>query len=115
MARTPAGSAARSELALSLGPNRWAALQEILIGRAATWAAEVAPGAVHVAHEPADAGPRLRALLGPGVQTFPQNGAGRGGRLANAAARAFASGHGPVLVVWPDLPSWRPEHAAGAI
>lgn len=70
---------------------------------------------MHVAYEPADAGPWLRALLGPGMHAFPQNGAGPAGRLANAGARAFASGRDPVLAVWPDLPTCRPEHAAGAL
>ena len=27
----------------------------------------------------------------------------------------FAAGGGPVLVAWPELPRWRPEHAEGAL
>ncbi len=115
MARAPRAGAVGNELEPLLGSERWVALQRILISRATAWAAEIAPGAVLLAYEPADAGPELRALLSSGVDAFPQNGAGPSGRLANATARAFASGHGPVLIIWPDLPRWRPEHAAGAL
>jgi glycosyltransferase A (GT-A) superfamily protein (DUF2064 family) len=98
-----------------LGRERCAVLQVALIERAAAWARAVAPGALHVAHEPPDAGPELRALFGPEVAVFPQNGDGIAGRLADATARVFGHNDGPVLIIWPELPCWRPEHATGAL
>ncbi len=114
-----AGSArhrAAGELERHLGPTRWLALQELLLVRAVGWAAQVAaPGAVQVAYEPPDGFSELRTLLGSDVELFAQNGAGRRGRLANAAVRALRGADGPLLIAWPDLPGWRPEHAAAAL
>jgi glycosyltransferase A (GT-A) superfamily protein (DUF2064 family) len=115
MARAPRPGAVRRALEPLLGPERCAHLQVALIEAAASWANAVAPGALHVAHEPPDAGPELRPLFGPEVDLFPQNGDGISGRLADAAARVFGHSEGPVLVMWPDLPRWRPEHATGAL
>jgi uncharacterized protein len=115
MARAPRAASSQSSLEPVLGRERAVAVQAMLISRAVTWAAEVAPGAVQVAYAPAVTGRELRALVGSGVELFPQNGAGPPGRLANAVARAFAHGTGPVLIVWPDLPRWRLEHATGAL
>jgi glycosyltransferase A (GT-A) superfamily protein (DUF2064 family) len=111
----PPGSDRGATLEPLLGRERYVALQELLIARAVEWAQTVAPGAVHVAFEPAGAGPALRARIGSGPSLFPQNGAGLSGRLANAGVRAFARGGGPMLIVWPDLPRWRPEHAEAAL
>jgi hypothetical protein len=115
MARAPRPGTARPALEPLLGPTRCAELQATLVSRAFAWAAEVAPGAVHVGYEPVDAGPEVRTLLGRGVSLFPQNGAGISGRLAQASARMFSRGDGPVLIIWPDLPRWRPDHAIGAL
>lgn len=46
---------------------------------------------------------------------FPQNGEGIGGRLTDASGRVFTRHPGPLLIVWPDLPALRPEHAATAL
>jgi glycosyltransferase A (GT-A) superfamily protein (DUF2064 family) len=115
MAHAPRAGAVRRALEPMLGAERCAALQRTLIERAAAWAVEVAPGAAYVAYDPPDAGPELRALLGPGVAVLPQNGEGIAGRVADASARLFARGQGPVLIAWPDLPRWRPEHALSAL
>jgi glycosyltransferase A (GT-A) superfamily protein (DUF2064 family) len=115
MARAPRPRTVRRALEPLLGPERCATLQAALISRAARWAAEVAPGAVYVGYEPVDAEAEMRALLGPGVGLFPQHGAGISGRLAQATARVFTRGHGPVLIIWPDLPQWRPVHASSAL
>jgi len=98
-----------------LGRERWIRLQELLLARAVAWASEVGPGSVSVAYEPIDGGPEVRALLGAGVATFAQNGAGPSGRLANAAVRALGGGDGPLLIAWPDLPLWRAEQATAAL
>jgi glycosyltransferase A (GT-A) superfamily protein (DUF2064 family) len=115
MARAPRPGTVRRALEPLLGPERCAELQVALIQAAVAWANTVAPAALHVAHEPPDAGPELRPLFGSEVDLFPQNGDGISGRLADATARVFARSAGPVLVMWPDLPRWRPEHATGAL
>jgi glycosyltransferase A (GT-A) superfamily protein (DUF2064 family) len=115
MARAPRPGTVRPALEPLIGAARCAELQAMLVVRACAWAAEVAPGSVHVGYEPVDAGPELRALLGPDVSLFPQSGTGISGRLAQASARLFARGEGPVLIVWPDLPQWRIGHASSAL
>jgi uncharacterized protein len=115
MARAPRRGEVRRALEPLLGAEGCVALQAELIVQAAVWAHQVAPGAVHVAHDPPDAGPEVRALIGTEASIFPQNGDGIAGRLADAAARVFARGHGPLMVIWPDLPRLRSEHAYGAL
>lgn len=115
MARAPRPGQVRRALEPLLGPEGCAALQAALIGAAVKWAHTVAPGAVHVAYDPPDAAPEMRALLPAGAALFPQNGDGIGRRLADATARVFAHHAGPVLVVWPDLPRLRPAHATAAL
>ncbi|MGI8862884.1 MAG: TIGR04282 family arsenosugar biosynthesis glycosyltransferase [Solirubrobacteraceae bacterium] len=115
MARAPRPNEVRRALQPLLGSDGCVALQSALIEQAVSWGREVAPGAVHVAHDPPDSGPEMRSLVGEDVFMQPQNGDGIAGRLADAAARVFARALGPVLIVWPDLPRLRPEHAAGAL
>jgi len=91
------------------------ALQAELLAEAGRWARAAAPGAVYVTHDPPDAVPELHALLGQDAWFFPQNGEGVAARLADAAARVFARGGSPVLIVWPDLPRLRPELASAAL
>lgn len=115
MVRAPRSGTVRRALEPLIGRGRCVALEVALIEQAATWANAVAPGAMHVAHEPPDAGPELRMLLGPDVALFPQNGDGIAGRLADATARVFGHNEGPVLIIWPDLTRWRAEHAISAL
>jgi len=115
MARAPRPGEVRRALVPILGNDGCAELQAALITAAVRWAHSVAPGAVHVAHDPPDAAPEIRALLPFETALFPQNGDGIGRRLADATARVFARHSGPVLVVWPDLPRLRPDHAAAAL
>jgi glycosyltransferase A (GT-A) superfamily protein (DUF2064 family) len=115
MARAPRRGEVRRALEPVLGADGCVALQAALIAQAGAWAREVAPAGVHVAHEPPDAGRELRPLVGEDASLFPQNGDGIAGRLADAAARVFARTRGPLLIVWPDIPWLRPEHAAAAL
>lgn len=75
------------DLADLLGFARAVAVADILRSRAASWAEMVAAGAVSTV---APAG------------------------LGDAAGAALRAGT-PVLVVWPQLPRWPAEHAAGAL
>jgi uncharacterized protein len=115
MARAPRRGEVRQALEPVLGIEGCLALQSALIEQAISWAGEVAPGGVHVAHEPPDAGPEIRALARADVTLFPQNGDGIGRRLADGVGRVFAHHGGPLIVAWPDLPRLRPEHAAAAL
>jgi uncharacterized protein len=115
MARAPRRGAVRRALEPVIGADGCVALEAALIAEAVRWARLVAPGGVHIAHDPPDAGPELRALSGTDATVFPQNGDGISGRLADAAARVFARSHGPLIIVWPDLPQLRPQHAQSAL
>jgi uncharacterized protein len=115
MARVPRRGQVRRALEPVLGADGCVALQSALITQAASWAQQVAPARTYIAHDPPDAGPELRDLLGARANVFPQNGDGIAGRLADAAARVFARGDAPLLIAWPDLPLLRREHAAAAL
>ncbi len=86
-----AGAArARPELRELLGDERAGAVERLLVARATAWAATVSAGRVSTAAD--DEG------------------------VADALERTFAGAQGgPVLVVWPVLPRWRPEHAAAVL
>jgi uncharacterized protein len=115
MARAPRPGQVRRALEPLLGADGCAELQAALIVGAVRWARAVAPGAVYVAHDPPDAAPEMRALLPADIALLPQNGDGIGRRLADATARVFVRHHGPVVIVWPDLPRLRPDHATAAL
>jgi uncharacterized protein len=114
MARAPRRGEVRRALEPVLGADGCVTLQSALIAQAVAWAHRVVGGSVHVAHDPPDAGRELRPIVGERALLFPQNGDGISGRLADAVARVFARGAGPLLIVWPDLPRLRSEHAAAA-
>lgn len=115
MARAPRRGHVRLALEPLIGADGCIALQSALIAQTAAWARELRPRAIHVAHDPPDAGPELRPLVGDEAVLFPQNGEGISGRLADATARVFARGPGPLIIVWPDLPQLRRAHAAAAL
>jgi uncharacterized protein len=118
IARAPSAGEPQPGLAPLLDADRRAALQAVLIRRAAAWAAAAAPGAAYVAVEaPSDtttAGGALdavRALLPQGVAAFVQDGAG-----ARALAAAIERvGRGPLLVAGTDCPRLGAAHAAAAL
>lgn len=115
MARAPRRGQVRLALEPLLGPDGATALQAALIAQAGDWANEVTPDRVHVAHDPPDAGPEIAELVPGGASIFPQNGDGIAGRLADAVGRVFSHNEGPLLIVWPDIPRLRPEHALAAL
>jgi len=110
MARAPRAGEVRRALEPVLGREGCLELQAKLIVAAAAWARKVGASAVHVAHDPPDAGAELRRLVGSDAVVFPQTG-----RLADASARVLARTGGPLLIVWPDLPRLRTAHATAAL
>jgi glycosyltransferase A (GT-A) superfamily protein (DUF2064 family) len=115
MARAPRRGEVRRALEPMIGVERCARLHAALITQAVQWAREVAPDAVHVAYDPPDAGAEMRQLVGPGPAYLPQSGEGIAARVADAAARVFGGRSGPLVIIWPDLPRLRPEHASAAL
>ena len=80
---------ASPELRELLGAERAARLEQLLLARVMRWASGLSPAGVRVAAE--DEG------------------------LADAVHRAFSDGGGPLVVAWPALPRWGPEHADGVL
>jgi uncharacterized protein len=110
IARAPSTGAVKPELEPLLGPARRVALQELLIRRAAAWAAAAAPGSAFVAVDgrPAD----VAALLPPGVTAFEQEGSEPAAVLAAAIARI---GRGPLLIAGTDCARLGTGHARAAL
>jgi glycosyltransferase A (GT-A) superfamily protein (DUF2064 family) len=115
LARAPRRGEVRRALEPMIGADACLALQAALIVQAVAWARELDPRVINLAHDPPDAAAEMRRLVGSEVGLFPQNGDGITGRLADAAARVFARGAGPLLIVWPDLPVLRRCHADAAL
>ena len=86
-----AGAAhARPELRELLGDERADGVERLLVARAGEWAESLGGGRVSSADE--------------------------GEPFAEAVERVVAvASSGPVVVVWPVLPRWRPEHAAAVL
>jgi glycosyltransferase A (GT-A) superfamily protein (DUF2064 family) len=110
IARAASAGAVKPELEPLLGPERRVALQELLIRRAAAWAAAAAPGAAFVAVAGAVAD--VAALLPPGVTAFAQEGTDQAAILAAAIARI---GRGPLLIAGTDCARLGVEHARAAL
>jgi len=92
-----------------LGPEGCARLQEVLVRRAAEWAAEVAPGRAMVAGD-------VAALVPEDTVVFAQAGEHRGERLIAAVGEAFErAGPGPLLVAGTSVPRLSAPHAAAAL
>jgi hypothetical protein len=88
----------RPELRELLGAQRATAVQRLLLGRAMEWGRALGAGRATAAGDDeglADAVGRVSAGDGGGA----------------GASRRAGSGEGAVVVVWPVLPRWRPEHA----
>jgi len=111
MARAPRRGEVRHALEPLIGLDGCFALQAALIVEAIRWARSLAPRAIYIAHEPADAGRDLQRLAGEAVTVYPQNGDGIAGRVADAVGRVSAHSAGPIFIVWPDLARFGAIHA----
>lgn len=107
-----------------LGADGCARLQEVLLARAAGWAAAVAPDAAYVAVAPAGPGARadVGRLLPDAVELLDQRGADTAARLREACAEVFArhadadgAAVRPLLLAGTDQPLLGPKHAAAAL
>jgi len=111
----PAGSDDRGTgLTDLLGVERSAALTRLLLRRAVGWAVGVAAGRVFLGRRPGDAvTARDRALHG--TSSLRLSGDSLADQLAGGVGSLLRAGAGPLLIAWPVLASWRPEHARGAL
>jgi uncharacterized protein len=96
-----------------LGPDGCARLQEVLLRRAAAWAAEV--GTPYVAVEPAGARDEVAALVPSGTRVFDQAGGDHGDRLAAASAHVLEDHGGPLVLAGVATPGLRPRVAEQAL
>jgi Uncharacterized protein conserved in bacteria (DUF2064) len=98
--------AGSNRLVEQLGPERAHRLDELLLARAE--AAVSAAGAVLVAGVAGD------ALVHPAA---PATETGEPESLGALVSRVWTGDRaaGPLLVVWPDLPRWRPAHLDAAL
>jgi glycosyltransferase A (GT-A) superfamily protein (DUF2064 family) len=124
VARAPDDPAALPGLAPHLGRDRTAALQALLIRRAAAWAAAAAPGAAFVAVTPRDAG--TMGVPAPGEAATPDAGGGAAvATLLPAGVDVLAArglddaiaqvGRGPLLIADTGCPRLGARHAAAAL
>ena len=112
IARAPGAGDALPGLAPLLSAERRAALQALLVRRAADWAAAAAPGAAFVALAPAAAVDAAAAQLPRELTVFAQEGDAPADVLAAALARI---GRAPILIAGADCPRLSAEHAAAAL
>lgn len=110
LARAPSARPVLPELAPLLPEERRVALQELLIRRAAAWAAAVAPGAASFAVE--GRVEEVAALLPQGVAAFAQEGSGPADVLSAAIARI---GRGPLLIAGTGCPRLGEAHGRAAL
>ncbi len=112
LAKAPRPGLCKTRLEPLLGADGCARLQEVLIRRAAAWAA--AAGPAYVAFTPDDAAEEIAALA-PGATLIPQAGGDLGDRLAAATGAVLEDHGGPIVLVGVDSPQLHPAHAAAAV
>lgn len=96
-----------------LGMKGCARLESLLLRRAASWAADCAPGAAFLAVPPA--GSEAGHAEGLAVECFAQAGATTPERFERAAHHVFARHGGPLVIVGTDFPRLTSYHADAAI
>ena len=108
------------DLAAVLGAARAAAVRRLLLHRVLRWGQGVAPGRVFLGRAPgavaAGLDPPPDAVSGLtlcGETVAEQLVDGVGALLGSGAE--MGPGAGWLLIAWPVLATWRPEHAAGAL
>ena len=115
MAKAPRPGSVKTRLEPLLGPQGCAALQAVLISRAAQWAEAVAPGRAYVACGPDGSAVEEVAVHVPGGVALFADGCGDlGDRLAAATARVLREHSEPLLVVGTDMAVLTREHAREA-
>lgn len=115
MAKAPRPGEVKTRLEPVLGAAGCAALQGAMIGVAARWAADIAPGAAYLAYGPDGASEaELAPHVPPGVELFADGAGDLGDRLAFATQKVLHARPGPLLVVGTDMPLLSAAHARAA-
>ena len=101
--KAPVRGRVKSRLAASVGPDTALELYQNFILDIVATAGQTSLS-FRLCYFPPDAGGRLSPLLGPSLNTMPQEGSDLGERMANAFARAFEEGHDRALLIGSDIP-----------
>jgi rSAM/selenodomain-associated transferase 1 len=114
MAKAPVAGRVKTRLTPAFTAAQCAQLQELLVRRAAAWAADVAPAAAYLAYDPPERRALVQALAPAAMTLLPQSRGHLGERLDAATAHVFARRRGPLLVVGVDTRLTR-AHARDAL
>jgi uncharacterized protein len=117
-AKEPRPGLVKTRLSPPLSPEEAAQLYHSFLQDILEEMARVPEVRLAVAFSPPEGQVFFRGLAPPGTELFPQEGADLGGRMAQAFARGFAAGFGPVLLRGsdvPDLPAAVVSEAAEAL
>jgi hypothetical protein len=112
------GDGRDGDLAAVVGSARAAAVTGLLLRRVLRWGQEVAPGRVFLGAPPGSAAAGLDRPP-DGVTRLSLRGDTVAEQLLEGAGALLGAGSGPgagpLLIAWPVLATWRPDHAAGAL
>jgi uncharacterized protein len=103
-AKEPRPGQVKTRLSPPLSPEEAAHLYHSFLQDILEEMARVPEVRLAVAFSPMEAQAFFRDLAPPGTDLFPQRGADLGERMAQAFARSFAAGFGPVLLRGGDVP-----------
>ena len=103
-AKEPRPGQVKTRLSPPLSPEEAAQLYHSFLQDILEEMARVPGVRLAVAFSPLEAQVFFRGLAPPGTDLFPQEGADLGERMAQAFARGFAAGFGPVLLRGGDVP-----------
>ena len=103
-AKEPRPGQVKTRLSPPLSPEEAAQLYHSFLQDILEEMARVPEVRLAVAFSPLEAQVFFRGLAPPGTDLFPQEGADLGERMAQAFARGFAAGFGPVLLRGGDVP-----------
>ncbi|MBB4636748.1 TIGR04282 family arsenosugar biosynthesis glycosyltransferase [Longimicrobium terrae] len=107
--RAPELGRVKTRLAATIGHQAALRVYRRLAEHAVDAARGLPEAGIRVHHTPADAEPAVRAWLGDGLTLLPQAEGDLGVRMRDAFARAFADGHGRVVIIGSDLPEMSTE------
>ncbi len=103
-AKEPRPGQVKTRLSPPLSPEEAAQLYHLFLQDILEEVARVPEVRLAMAFSPQEAQGFFRNLAPPGTELFPQVGADLGERMAQAFARGFAAGFGPVLLRGGDVP-----------
>lgn len=113
--RAPEAGRVKTRLAASIGADAALRVYRRLAEHTLREALAVEGAEVRVHFTPGDAEAAVHAWLGDGPALLPQADGNLGERMRDAFDRAFADGHGRVVIIGSDLPEMRADLLRRAI